>query len=270
MPRKRKNGPLSAGMDFALEVVRSVVDERPLAPAKFTSERKPKQKAHVPESLIWDLHVKHPPDGPFPFLTKAGLKKLPSLYRDGHVDKWGRIALDEYQIAYARSQDPLLVLEAFMWAHRNKLYPPIWVLEILCSALEKYIKDGRRETIEQLLNLSGVPGGGSVFIIRAKRRRDRMLAEWICWYADLKPCSLVQAVKVVADYWDECVRKGIYQFGYRLDKSIQKEALIQYYEKRWKREFGCDEKYLDIQERLRSLTAEQKKEFVRKIERKQF
>ncbi len=87
MPRKRKNGPLSAGMDFALEVVRSVVDERPLAPAKFTSERKPKQKAHVPESLIWDLHVKHPPDGPFPFLTKAGLKKLPSLYRDGHVDK---------------------------------------------------------------------------------------------------------------------------------------------------------------------------------------
>ncbi len=265
MPRKQKSGPLSTGMDLALEAVRSAIAQSPSPITKPTSKRKPKQKA-----LIWNLHVKHPPDGPPPALTKASLKKLPPLYRDGPVDKWGRIALDDYQIAYTRSHDPLCVLEAFIWAHRNKLYPPIWALEILCSALEKYLEDGNRQTLEQLLNLSGVPGGGSVLRNRAKRRRDRMLAEWICWYADLKPCSLDQASKAVADYWDAYVRRGIHKFGYRLDKPIKRQALVQYYERHWKRDFACDEKYLDIQERLRSLTDEQKKQFVRKIERKQF
>jgi hypothetical protein len=218
------------------------------------------------DGFLWDLHVKHPPPGPFLLLTRNRLKELPSLYRDGEVDEWGRIHLDKYRLTYERTGDALLVLDAFVLAHRENLYPPMWVLEILTAAFQKYLSDQGSNSLEQLLMLAGQPKQGSSFKQRAKRRRDYMLAEYMCLYAALKPCSLETAADCVASHWQAGVKNGLYKFGYDLDKPLDKDTLLQYYDRRWRAQFMCDEKYLGPLSRAQTLTDGEKEQFLKKFD----
>lgn len=217
-------------------------------------------------SMLWDVHVKHPPSSPNIWLTRDCLKKLPSLYRDGEVDKWGRIPLDEFQLAYSRTGDPLLVLEAFVLAHREKLYPPLWVLDKLSTAFETYLSSQKSNSLEQLLDLTGLPKQGSSFRQRAERRRNKMLAECIALYAALKPCSLQSATECVANHWNAGIERGTYKFGYHLDKPISSDSLLQRYQRRWRTQFMLDEKYMDQIPSVQALSRAEKEQILKTLE----
>jgi hypothetical protein len=247
--------------DIALKAVQAVLGKAQAVPAGKSSF-----PPVVSDPPLWDVHVKYPPRRHLFGLSRDSLSKLPSLYRDGNVDQYGRILLDDYKILYERTRDPLLVLETFILAHQEQLYPPIWALEILCNAFKIYLNAQGAQDLGQILQLTGLPKQGSTFKQRTKRRRDLMLAEYICWYAALKPCSLEKATEMVSVHWKTGVKNGWYRFGHALDKPISAEALLQYYKRRWRAQFMCDERYMDIQVRLQALTDDEKKQFIAKIE----
>jgi hypothetical protein len=120
--------------------------------------------------------------------------------------------------------------------------------------------------LEQLLNLSGLPKQGSSFKQRAKRRRDQMLAEYMCLYAAWKPCGLETAADRVASHWQTGLANGLYKFGYDLDKPLDKVTLQQYYDRRWRAQFLCDEKYFGVLSRTQTLTDIEKQQFLKKFD----
>ncbi len=265
MFRKKHPGSFLESMAASLAAVHKITGSGQASRTKTKSSAS-KSASTCQPSLLWDVHVKHPPSSANPWLTSDSLKRLPSLYRDGAVDEWGRIPLDDCQINYKRTGDHLLVLEAFVLAHREKLYPPLWVLDKLNAAFEKYFSSQGSDSLEQLLHLTGLPKQGSSFKQRAQRRRDKMLAEYIALYAALKPCSLQLAAHRVANHWEAGVKRGLYKFGYGLDKPLSSDTLLQCYRRRWRKQFLLDEKYMDQLPSVRELSKAQKEQFLKTFE----
>jgi hypothetical protein len=216
---------------------------------------------------LWDLHIKHPPSQLFPFLRKGNLDKLPSLYRDGPVDAWGRIPLDDIHIAYKTHGNPLLVLEAFVLAHKEKLYPPLWVLDILNHAFEKLLSDKGLSSLDELLHLMVPSKRTSVFKETATRRRNFLLATRICLYSTLKPCSIDMACQKVAAHWNASIDKGVRHFGYKLDVPFKCDVLRQNYCRTWRREFMCDESFSSVQQRLHAMSDKERADFLAEFDK---
>ena len=281
MPRRNRGDTFSEILDSAVDVVFSVTRQNdssggtaqrsPQTPISKNPRRKtstlqrsaPAQKSKL-VSPLWDLHVKHHPVRMF--YSKSDLVKLPSLYRDGEVDQWGRIPLDCVHLRYIFRKDPLIVLEAFNMAHEEKLYPPLWVLDFLHIAFKKYLTGNGVMPLDYYLGIGGKPKEGSRFKQRSKQSRDGLIAVYICWYADLRKCSIETAAEHVALHWNAGLKKDLYKFGYGLDKPLRAETLAQNYVRRWRKQFRCDEKYLDVQTRLRSLTEDQRQQFLAKFD----
>lgn len=277
MPKKKHRTTLSEAVDLAIEAVHSVTrkSESPSSTTKragpFSAPQKRTKLARKSEFVpIWDLHIKHPPYNPLPLYGKPSLPSLPSLYRDGEVDEFGRIPLDREQFRFNRTQDPLVVLEAFIMAHEEKLYPPLWVLDFLFTAFNKYLKGQGSLPLDHYLGIGGKSKQGSRFQQRRKEARDSMLAIYITWYIGLKKCSVEKAAERVAIHWNAGLKEGLYKFGEALDRPLDTDTLMQYYVRGWRKKYLCDEEYLGIQSRLRSLTKEERQSFLAKFEEDTF
>lgn len=280
MRRKNRGDTFSELLDIAVNAVFSVTRQAESSGVnaqrsiQTPTSTKPRRKASTQQRStpaqkskfvpLWNLHVKHPPVKMF--YSTSDLVKLPSLYRDGEVDQWGRIPLDNVHLRFSATQDPLMVLEAFNMAHEEKLYPPLWVLDFLHIVFKKYLARDGAMPLDYYLGIGGKPKEGSRFKQRAKQNRDGLLAVYICWYADLRRCSIETAAEHVALHWNAELKKDSYKFGYGLDKPLRAETLAQNYVRRWRKQFLCDEKYLDVQTRLRSLTEDQRQQFLAKFD----
>jgi hypothetical protein len=260
----RKRITASDMVDLGNSVIEGVIGQKLSFSMKNPMSSAGPQPVHKSTPLR-NLHVKHPPGSLFGY-SKQDLAELPSLYRDGEVDEWGRIPLDDMEWEYIRTQDRLLVLEALVLAHDEKLYPPMWVLDLLYTAFKEYLSDRGCHSLDHYLGIVGNPKQGSSFKQRAKEHRDLMLALHISWYAFLKQCSLEKAAAVVARFWNAGVERGSFNFGYGLDKPLDASTLHQNYVRKWRQKFMCDEKYGSIQCHVESLTDEERKQFLARFD----
>jgi hypothetical protein len=111
------------------------------------------------EPTFWEGHTKLPPKGRIQE-SLLGLGRLSAYVSelDDQLDQNAVFHLSLKKAAYEKDPNPVYLIEAFLIALENDLYPPLWALNDLKKAFTKYHSHrgrGGEKTLDHFMGFSG-------------------------------------------------------------------------------------------------------------------
>ena len=119
----------------------------------------------------------HPPKE----VIQDNLNKRPAYITDMELfdlipDKQVFIGLKMKKGPYEKTKNPVYLIEAFLLAHENGIYPPMWVLNFMAEVFKKYHSTLGEISLDKLFGFKGWRGQEPAFkSIMKKEERDEML-----------------------------------------------------------------------------------------------
>lgn len=143
--------------------------------------------------------------------------------------------------SFKETKNPVYLIEAYLLAYRNGIYPPLWVMDFIAGAFEKYHKahgyeqytNRERTTLDQLFGFGKGKGETLSFKKLLLEQRDEKLMIDICRLRKLFNVSIETAVKMVAAKLSAMPYDDFDRTGLKL-KKIGFDKLKEKYFKKWK------------------------------------
>ena len=211
-------------------------------PRKMKKSGQKKTPAHqVPEDILQRLLANAPEEFyirhlPATFSTHDFPDRLPNICLPWQ--QCGDVAakLRSLQNEYRQTHNGIYLLSGLLIAHKNKLYPPIWVLNGLSEAFQNYWNDPS-SSLDRYIGLK--PGRGQEPAYKASVRRaqheDIATDMWLLIHR--YGISIDEAADLVSLKLDDCPpKKG--RWSVRLPATFTQETLSKLYSTKWKRQFA--------------------------------
>ena len=160
--------------------------------------------------------------------------------------------------SFERTKNPVYLIEAFLIAHNNGLYPPMWVLNFIADVFKRYHDSLGELSLDKLFGCKRWKGQEPPFKTVLNEERDEMLMIDV-WRLNLLGYSIDEASAMVAAKLEN--NKKWDKTGLKLS-SLSEGTIQSIYKKKWSKLFK-DEAFLKGAENFLKDNNKFKKEFLK-------
>lgn len=138
--------------------------------------------------------------------------------------------------SFKKTGNPIYVIEAFLAAHKENLYPPFWVLDYIAEAFEEYHKLQGTKPLDEVFKLKVGKGQTPLMKSLLEDERDEMLCTHVFNLCLLFKISMEDSCFIVSQFFvEEDWNKTLYDM-----REISEETIKDKYIKKWKKIFDVD------------------------------
>lgn len=194
--------------------------------------RKEKKKNYSPEDITPDLYIltKHPPQT---HQSSAELSKLTAHFKpetDEDLNKLFWKQLLGLGLEFKKTGNPIYAFEAFLYAHKAGVHPPIWVTNYMAEGINDWLALQGTKSLDEIFELKPIRGQAPLCKKDKEERRDEML------------CKDVFALNT---FFDFTIEEACYMAARRLEesdnwnktsfdlKAISAETIKDRYKRKW-------------------------------------
>ena len=164
------------------------------------------------------------------------VKENPYFVKHINLPPETSVAIECRYMSFKKTENPVYVIEAFLIAHKENLYPPFWVLDHIAGAFEQYHKLQGTKPLDEVFKLKVGKGQTPLFKSLSEDERDQMLCQHVHNLCVLFKISIDESCFMVSRYFEEeDLNKTLFDM-----KDISEDTIKDKYIKKWKKIFNVD------------------------------